>query len=119
MLDALLDSKFFIGIIMIAMNLWGRHIVDEISSNEVEYRRNIVLRRVAIFALCYSATRDLITSIALTAGFVVLAMGVSRRGQEGMANPEPQPDPLRTAAGLTQPVEQPAYDTTARLLFNN
>lgn len=101
------------------MNLWGRYIVDEISSNEEEYRRNIILRRLAIFALCYSATRDLMVSITLTAGFVILAMGVSRRGQEGMANPEKKDTPLRKAAGLDKDVEQPAYDTDHKPLFKD
>lgn len=118
MLFEFLDSKFFIGIVMIAMNLWGRHIVDEISTNEEEYRRNIVLRRIAIFAVCYAATRDILVSLALTAGFVILATGVSRRGQEGMANPSPPPERvLRKSAGLGPDVDKPAYDKDVKPLF--
>jgi flagellar biosynthesis component FlhA len=118
MLDVLLESKFTIGILTIMMNIWGRHIVDEVSTNEEEYRRNIIIRRLVIFAMCYIATREIITSIALTAGFVILAMGVSRRGQEGMENPEKK-DEIRKRAGIEGSVEQPAYDTTAPQLFSD
>lgn len=119
MLTAITDSKFFLGVIMIAMNLWGRYIVDEISESEEEYRRNIILRRIAIFAVCYAATRDLIVSLSLTAGFVILAMGISRRGQEGMANPAPPERVLRKTAGLGPDVEQPAYDASVKPLFTD
>ena len=109
MLDALLESKFTIGILTIMLNIWGRHIVDEVSGNEEEYRRNIIIRRLVIFAMCYIATREIITSIALTAGFVILAMGVSRRGPEGMENPKKK----------EVKIEQPAHDTTAPELFSD
>lgn len=113
MLEALQSSKFLLGILMLFSNIWGRHIVDEISTNEEEYRRNIIIRRLAIFAVCFAATRDIITSIFLTAGFIILATGISRRGQEGMANPEPVP-----AADPNDPrVGQPAYDTSVPPLF--
>lgn len=107
MLTQILESKFTIGVLMIMTNIWGRHIVDEISTSDEEYRRNLILRRLAIFALCYTATHDLVTSIALTAGFVILAMGISRRGPEGMENPK---------KGTGQ-VEQPAHDAKAPPLF--
>ena len=114
MLAEILESKFALGILMIMTNIWGRHIVDEISTSDEEYRRNLILRRLAIFALCYTATRDLVTSIALTAGFVIIAMGISRRGPEGMANPEKDEIPKKTGLGN---VEQPAYDTKVPELF--
>lgn len=63
---------------MLLMNVASRHIVDEFSSKEDEYQRNVLLRRIAIFAVCYMGTRDLIHAFLLTAGFVVLGMGISR-----------------------------------------
>jgi len=68
----------FLGICMMLMNVGSRYIVDEFSTKEDEYKRNILLRRVAIFAVCYMGTRDLVHALLLTAGFVVLAMGISR-----------------------------------------
>lgn len=63
---------------MMLMNVGSRYIVDEFSPKEEEYHRNIFMRRVAIFAVCYMGTRDFIHALLLTAGFVVMAMGISR-----------------------------------------
>lgn len=68
----------FLGICMMLMNVGSRYIIDEFSQKEEDYKRNIFLRRVAIFAVCYMGTRDLVHALLLTAGFVVMAMGISR-----------------------------------------
>lgn len=68
----------FLGVMMMLMNVGSRYIVDEFSPNEYEYDRNIFLRRVAIFAVCYMGTRDFVHALLLTGGFVIMAMGVSR-----------------------------------------
>lgn len=76
----------FLGICMMLMNVGSRYIIDEFSQKEEEYQRNIFLRRVAIFAVCYMGTRDLVHALLLTAGFVVMAMGISRtHPSEGFA----------------------------------
>jgi hypothetical protein len=72
-------NKLFLGIMMILLNLGSRHLVDEFSTSEEEHSRNIVLRRIAVFAVCFVGTRDIVTSIILTAGFVILATGVSKK----------------------------------------
>ena len=107
MLSVLNDSKLFLGIMLILLNIGSRYLVDELSTSEEEYTRNLVLRRIAVFAVCFVGTRDVITSLILTAGFIIIASGVSRRSREGMKNKE------------EKPVEKvnPAYDTSAPLLF--
>jgi hypothetical protein len=78
----------FLGICMMLMNVGSRYIIDEFSQKEEEYQRNIFLRRVAIFAVCYMGTRDLVHALLLTAGFVVMAMGISRtHPNEGFETP--------------------------------
>ena len=105
-LEILNQNKFFIGIMMIVLNIGSRHLLDEFSDKPDEYSRNVLLRRLAIFAVCFIATRDVVTSTILTAGYVILATGVSRkRPLEGMTNKGPPP------------VENPAYDKKAPLLF--
>jgi len=88
MLEALNDNKFFLGIMMILLNIGSRHLVDEFSTDPKTYDQNIILRRLAVFAVCFVGTRDLVTSILLTAGFIIIAQGVSSRSREGMANKE-------------------------------
>ena len=89
MLEALNDNKFFLGIMMILLNIGSRHLVDEFSTDPKAYDQNIILRRLAVFAICFVGTRDLVTSILLTAGFIIIAQGVSSRSREGMRNKEP------------------------------
>jgi len=106
-------SPMFAGIMMLLLNVGSRFITHEYSDNDEEYRQNILLRRLAIFAACFVGTRSIITSVLLTAGFVILAGGLFRGkstyAREGMKNPEMT---MRAAAGLAG-VDAPAYDSSA------
>lgn len=86
MIELLNDNKFFLGIMLILLNIGSRHLVDELSEDPEEYTRNIILRRMAVFAVCFVGTRDIITSLLLTAGFIIMAQGVSSKSREGMEN---------------------------------
>lgn len=100
---------------MILLNIGSRYLVDEFSVNPDEYTRNIILRRIAVFAVCFTATRDIVTSIMLTAGFIIIATGVSSKSREGMANQK------KAEVKNTGPskADQPAYDPNTPLLFKN
>jgi len=116
-INAVASSPFTVGIMILLTNVASRYIVHEFSSNDEEYGQNILLRRLAIFAVCFVGTRDLLVSILLTAGFAILAGGLFRGStyaREGMHN-SPERN-LRTKAGLRE-CDQPAYDTHATLLF--
>jgi hypothetical protein len=109
-LDAINTNKFFVGVMMILLNIGSRHLVDEFSGDEKEYKRNIFLRRIAIFAVCFIATRDIVHSTLLTAGYIIIASGVSRRSAEGMTNPD-KVDPGNSKA------DWPAYDKNVPPMF--
>ena len=117
-INAVASSPFTIGIMILLTNVASRYIVHEFSTNDEEYGQNILLRRLAVFALCFVGTRDLIVSILLTAGFVILAGGLIRGSsvyaREGMDNKSK--DPLRSKAGLRD-CDQPAYDTKEPPMF--
>lgn len=117
-INAVATSPFAIGIMILLTNVASRYIVHEFSTNDEEYGQNILLRRLAIFALCFVGTRDLFVSILLTAGFVILAGGLFRGSsvyaREGMYN---SGDALRSKAGL-RPCDQPAYDTKESPMFS-
>lgn len=89
-IQALNSSTFFIGIMMLLLNVGSRYIVHELSDNDEEYRKNILIRRLAVFAVCFVGTRDIIVALVLTAAFVVLSTGLfqgkSLYSREGMAN---------------------------------
>ena len=102
----------FLGICMMLMNVGSRYIIDEFSQKEEEYQRNVFIRRVAIFAVCYMGTRDLVHALLLTAGFVVMAMGISRshpsEGFNGAAeNPKNLSSMHDSAPALDQKTETP------------
>ena len=107
MLEVLSNSKLFLGIMLIVLNIGSRHLVDEFSTSEEEYSRNLVLRRVAVFAVCFVGTRDIVTSLILTAAFIIIATGVSRRSREGMENPKPK----------KVEADNPAYDSSVPPMF--
>lgn len=115
MIEQINNSKLFLGIMMILLNIGSRYLVDEFSVNPDEYTRNIILRRIAVFAVCFTATRDIVTSIVLTAGFIIIATGVSSKSREGMANQK------KAEVKNTGPskADQPAYDPNTPLLFKN
>lgn len=86
--QALNTSTFFIGIMMLLLNVGSRYITHELSDNDEEYRQNIFLRRLAVFAVCFVGTRDVVASLVLTAAFVVLSTGLFKNksifAREGM-----------------------------------
>jgi len=80
---------FFVGIMMLILNIGSRYIVHEFSETDEEYKQNILLRRLAIFAACFVGTRDMVVSLILTAAFVVLSTGMfhgRKYAREGMTN---------------------------------
>lgn len=111
-------SPFFIGIMMLLLNIGSRYITHEFSDNDKEYSENILLRRLAIFAVCFIGTRDVVVSLLLTAGFVILASGFLRGksvfAREGMDNPDLA---MRASAGLAGQIDAPAYDTSVQPMF--
>ena len=110
MLEILNDNKLFLGIMLIIINIWSRYLVDELSTDPEEYNRNIVLRRIAVFAVCFVGTRDIVVSLLLTAGFIIIAQGVSSRSREGMEN-------KKKIEESEKKVDQPAMDESIPPMF--
>lgn len=110
MIEVLNNNKLFLGVMLIVINIWSRYLVDELSTNPEEYNRNIVLRRIAVFAVCFVGTRDIVTSLLLTAGFIIIAQGVSSKSREGMEN-------KKKLEETDKKVDQPAADENAPPLF--
>jgi len=117
-LNAIAASPFFIGMMMLLLNVGSRFITHELSHDDKEYSQNILLRRLTIFAVCFVGTRDIITSVLLTAAFVVVAGGIFRGkgpfSREGMENPDLA---MRAAAGLAGNVDQPGYNKDEKPMF--
>ena len=111
-MEALAENKFFLGVMLILLNIGSRYLVDEYSTNPEEYNRNIVLRRLAIFAVCFVGTRDLVTSMLLTAGVIIIAQGVSAQSRAGMEN-------KKKIEESEKKVDQPATDDSVPPMFTS
>ena len=104
MIDVLNNHKFFLGIMLILVNVGSRYFIDELSEDPKVYERNILLRRIAIFAVCFVGTRDLVYSLLLTAGFIIIAQGMSSRSREGFEHEEPKKEKMCSAHAKDEPL---------------
>lgn len=71
--SSLNNSKFFAGIVMLLLNIGARHMTINLSKTQEEFLRYNVAKEIVIFAMAWVGTRDLVTSLLVTAAFVVLA----------------------------------------------
>lgn len=68
------DSKFFMGAVMIMMNIASKHISIDLTPSQQKYFKNNIARQLLIFAIAWSATKDIFIALVITACFHVLAM---------------------------------------------
>jgi len=69
--DILNENKYFIGLMMIMVNIGSRFIIEELNDDQRKLINNPYFRRIVIFSVIFMATRDIITSFIIT-GFIVL-----------------------------------------------
>jgi hypothetical protein len=67
------NSKFFAGIIMILLNIGSKFISVNFSKSTEEYLKYSLSKQILVFAMVWMATRDIYTSLVLTAVFVILS----------------------------------------------
>ena len=67
------NSKFFAGIIMIMLNIGSKFISVNFSKSTEEYLKYSLSKQILVFAMVWMATRDIYTSLVLTAVFVILS----------------------------------------------
>lgn len=67
------NSKFFAGIVMLLLNIGARHMSIKLSKTQEDLLKYDVARELVIFAMAWIATREILTSLYITAAFVILA----------------------------------------------
>lgn len=70
------NSKLLSGLAMLVLNLFSKYVQLNLSKTQEEYIRNAITREILIFTIIFMGTRDIITSILLTAAFVILSSTV-------------------------------------------
>jgi hypothetical protein len=73
LISILNDNKFFAGIIMLIMNIGSKYISIELSKTQENYIKYSLGRQILVFAILWVGTRDVFTSLVLTAIFILLA----------------------------------------------
>ena len=72
--DKLNTSNYFIGIMMILLNIGSKYLVKDFGSSIDFFFSIKIIRRLLIFTVFFIATRDVKTSIILTAAFIIIAL---------------------------------------------
>lgn len=72
LVDKLNNSKYFLGIMMIILNIGSKYVTVKLSKSQEAYLKNHIVRELLIFTVCWMGTRDIIISIVITASFFVL-----------------------------------------------
>ena len=72
-IKSLNENKFFVGILVLVLNVFSKYIELKLTKTQEAYFKNSFIRQLFIFAVVWSGTRDIYISIAMTAVFVVLA----------------------------------------------
>jgi hypothetical protein len=67
------NSKFFAGIVMILLNVGSKFISIQFSRSTEEYLKLSITKQILVFAMAWMGTRDIYTSLILTAVFTVLS----------------------------------------------
>jgi hypothetical protein len=76
LLESINSNKYFVGIIMILLNIGSRYISLELSKIHENVLGSLIVRRLIVFTVVFTATRDIWVSIILTASFIILVSGL-------------------------------------------
>jgi hypothetical protein len=71
--DIVNTNKFFIGLIMIILNIGSKYITVQTSKSMEEYMKLTISKQILVFSMCFLGTRCVVTSILLTSGFTILS----------------------------------------------
>lgn len=66
-------SNLVMGLAMLLLNIGSKYIEIKLSKTQEQALRNALGRELLIFAVVFTATRDIVTSVLLTAAFVILS----------------------------------------------
>ena len=72
-LKALNTNKLLVGLMMIVLNIYSRYIELGFTKTQEQALRNGLGRELFIFAVAFIGSRDIATSIMLTASFIILS----------------------------------------------
>jgi hypothetical protein len=82
------ESKFMMGIIMIFLNVASKYVEIGFSKTQEHALRNGLGREILIFAVAFTATKDLVLAIIITASFEILSSALFHENSRFCLMPE-------------------------------
>ena len=70
-LEKIAENKYFIGVVMIMMNIGARFMIEELTPKQKEWINTQTFRRFIVFCAFFAATRDLLAAVTLTIIFIL------------------------------------------------
>jgi hypothetical protein len=70
-LEKIAENKYFIGVVMIMMNIGARFMIEELTPKQKEFINTQYFRRFIVFCAFFAATRDLLATVTLTIIFIL------------------------------------------------
>jgi len=71
MIEDFAENKYFIGVVMITMNIGARFLIDELTPEQKKVLNSQNFRRFIIFCAFFAATRDILAAVTLTIIFIL------------------------------------------------
>jgi len=97
-------NTYFIGLMMIILNLGGRHLAPGLTPEQDKIFQNVWARRILLFIVIFVATRNIFTAFWLSIGLIILIGYLTNEMSSlylfGMPVPAPPPPPQQPQ-GLT------------------
>ena len=70
-IEKIASNKYFIGFVMITMNIGARFLIEELSPEQKKWINTQTFRRFIVFCAFFAATRDLLATVTLTIIFIL------------------------------------------------
>ena len=71
MIENFAENKYFIGVVMITMNIGARFLIDELTPEQKKTINSQNFRRFIVFCAFFAATRDILAAVTLTIIFIL------------------------------------------------
>ena len=81
-LEKIAENKYFIGVVMIMMNIGARFMIEELTPKQKEWINTQTFRRFIVFCAFFAATRDLLAAVTLTIIFILFVGEFSTDNQD-------------------------------------
>lgn len=98
--ESINNNPMFMGIMILLLNIGSKYIALELSKTQEQIISSEIMRKVLIFALAFTATKDVIKAFILTAVFTTLVSGLFHEKSSVCILPEHMRSKDDTAADL-------------------